>query len=596
MKLSHLYSNRPGLFAPIRFREGFNVILGNIQHPKDEKKIGHNLGKTFLIEIIDFGLLKGGIDKNHLFKRRADLFSPFIFFLEIQLPSGGYVTIRRSADEATKIAFKRHNDSQQDFTESPEDTWDHWRVSLEKAVTLLDGFLAFKPIKPWSYRKGLSYFLRTQYDYGDVFQLAKHIGFHKYWKPYLARILGFDDQILTEKYDADADLEKLRASQAELQAEVNLKPSDFEKLRASIAVKRDEVDTKVNALDGFDFQGQEAAMARDLAESTEVEIANNNEVLYNARHDLTQIERSLSDEVHFDIADVQRVFSEAQLTFPNQLARDYSDLVEFNRRILTERRAHLTAQAASLREAVVTLEKDNAILSAKRRDILKVLGGTDSLQKFKDLQRQLDQDRAQLTLLETKAAKLEEIIALQTRARLTKTKVDETTAALQDMVHAGNPRYQEIQLTFSRIVTEVLHRTALLYLEQNGEGNLDVPAEFSDTTTDLHTDEDRGTTFRQLLCIAFDLSVLISYAREPFFHFVYHDGGLERLQNKLKLALLQVIRDTCAHHGIQYILSALSEDLPTTEDPNHLCPKPEEIILTLHDGGDQGRLFKMEVF
>lgn len=99
-----------------------------------------------------------------------------------------------------------------------------------------------------------------------------------------------------------------------------------------------------------------------------------------------------------------------------------------------------------------------------------------------------------------------------------------------------------------------------------------------------------------MLCIAFDLAVLISYSKEPFFHFVYHDGGLERLQNKLKLALLQVIRDACATHGIQYIFTALSEDLPTQEDTTHLCPKPEEIILTLDDSGDSGRLFKMGTF
>ena len=43
----------------------------------------------------------------------------------------------------------------------------------------------------------------------------------------------------------------------------------------------------------------------------------------------------------------------------------------------------------------------------------------------------------------------------------------------------------------------------------------------------------------------------ISYAKEPFFLFVYHDGGL---QNKLKLALLRIIRETCTTYGIQEIL------------------------------------------
>jgi len=596
MKLSYLYSDQPDTFAPIRFRDGFNVVLAHIHNPKDGSKLGHNLGKTLLIEILDFCFLKK-VTKDHLFKRRADLFSGFIFFLEIQLPNGNFLTTRRSAAEPTKIAFKRHNEARQDFSELPESAWDHWRETFDNAVVLLDSILAFTSIKPWSYRKGLGYFLRGQNDYGNVFQLSKFgVGKHKDWKPYIAKVLGFDDAVLTEKYEADAASAKLRNDAAEVQAEVTLKSKDFDKLRASIAVKRDEVETKVRAIDAFDFHGQEIELAREVAESTEVEIADNNNLLYNARHDLAQVERGLEDDIHFDLADIKRVFSEAQITFPDQLVRDYDDLIEFNRRIHTERRSALHDRAASLKVEVSKLEKANASLSRRRMEILQVLGGTDSLQKFKDLQRQIDQDRANLTLMETKAAKLESLLAIQDQVRQIKARTEELTAAIQHLIHQGSQRYQEIQLNFSRIMKEVTQRTALLYLDQNGEGNIDFHAEFTDAETDLHTEEDRGTSFRQLLCIAFDLSILISHAKEPFFHFVYHDGGLERLQNKLKLALLRVIRDTCAEHDIQYIFSALSEDIPTAEDPNGLCPAPEEIILTLDDSGDSGRLFKMGTF
>ena len=596
MKLSQLYSDQPALFPPIRFRDGLNVVLANICYPKDNAKLGHNLGKTLLIEIIDFGLLKG-VKKEHLFKRQVDLFADFVFFLEIQLPGGAYLTIRRSAAEPTKIAFKRHSQAHQDFTMLPESEWDHWKETFKNAVALLDGILALTPIKPWSYRKGLGYFLRGQNDYGNVFQLAKFgAGRHKEWKPYLAKVLGFDDAILTSKYEADAALEKLRSDSGELQAEIALKPNDFEKLRASITIKRDEVDSKLRALDTFDFHSQEITLTREVAESIEIEVAANNNELYNARHDLVQVELGLQDDIHFDLEDVQRVFKEAQLTFPEQLARDYDDLVEFNRRILTERQANLRERAVILRTEIAKAESANAALSTRRKEILQVLGGTDSLQKFKDLQRQLDQDRASLTLMETKAAKLESLLKIQDDIRQTKSRVDELTAGIQQMIHHSSPRYQEIQRTFNRIIKEVLHRTALLYVDQNGEGNLEPHAEFSEVDSDLHTEEDRGTSFRQMLCIAFDLAVLISYSKEPFFHFVYHDGGLERLQNKLKLALLQVIRDACAAHGIQYIFTALSEDLPSQEDTTHLCPRPEEIILTLDDSGDSGRLFKMGTF
>jgi len=40
--------------------------------------------------------------------------------------------------------------------------------------------------------------------------------------------------------------------------------------------------------------------------------------------------------------------------------------------------------------------------------------------------------------------------------------------------------------------------------------SLDFHAEFTDTTTAAPTQERRGTTFLKLLCIAFDLAVLIS--------------------------------------------------------------------------------------
>jgi len=596
MKLSHMYSDQPGLFPPIRFREALNVVLGHIRHPKDDSKIGHCLGKTLLIDILDFCLLKQ-VRKDHLFRRKSEVFSDFVFFLEIQLPDGGFLTIRRSAAEPTKIAFKRHLDRWQNFSELPEPEWDHWRETFDNAVVLLDSLLAFTPIKPWSYRKGLGYFLRGQNDYGNVFQLTKFgAGKHKEWKPYLAKVLGFDDALLTAKYEADAEVAKLQASAAELQAEITFKPKDFDKLRASITVKRDEVDAKARAIDAFDFHAQETGLAREAAESIETDIATNNTLLYNARHDLAHIERNLDDEIHFDIADIQRVFSEAQITFPDQLVRDYDDLVEFNRRILTERQAALRDRAAALRQDITALEQGNAALSDRRREILKVLGGTDSLQKFKDLQRQIDQDRAQLALMETKSARLESLLAIQEDLRTTRARTVQLTAEIAQMVHQGSPRYLEIQRTFSRILKDVLGRTALLYLDQNGDGNLDPHAEFSDADTDLHTEEDRGTSFRQLLCIAFDLAVLIVYAKEPFFHFVYHDGGLERLQNKIKLALLRVIREAGAVHGIQYVLSALSEDIPSQEDTENLCPSAEEIILTLDDSGDGGRLFKMGRF
>ena len=110
MKLSRLYSNSPELFAPVDFTPGLNVVLAEIRLPENRDKDTHNLGKTTLGRVLDFGFLAGRDPKFFLFKH-FNLFKDFVFFLEIELADASYVTVRRGVQEATKISFKKHEAS-----------------------------------------------------------------------------------------------------------------------------------------------------------------------------------------------------------------------------------------------------------------------------------------------------------------------------------------------------------------------------------------------------------------------------------------------------------------------------------------------------
>src|ERR1700723_699065 len=89
MKLSKLYSNRP-TFGPIDFLDGLNVVMAEIRLPENQDKDTHNLGKTTLGRLLDFGFLAGKDPKFFLFKH-FDLFKDFIFFLEIELTAASYL-------------------------------------------------------------------------------------------------------------------------------------------------------------------------------------------------------------------------------------------------------------------------------------------------------------------------------------------------------------------------------------------------------------------------------------------------------------------------------------------------------------------------
>ena len=219
MKPSKLYSNKPDIFAPVEFTPELNVVLAEIRLPENRDRDTHNLGKTTLGRLLDFGSLANRDPKFFLFKH-IDVFGKFVFFLEIELAQGSYVTVRRSVEEATKIAFKKHAARHQDFTTLPDSEWDHVEVPFDRAKELLDSILDWRSLNPWHFRKGLGYFLRSQSDFGDVFQLGKFANKHADWKPFLAHILGFDAAIIARHYTKAEELEDKQAKAATIRQEM----------------------------------------------------------------------------------------------------------------------------------------------------------------------------------------------------------------------------------------------------------------------------------------------------------------------------------------------------------------------------------------
>ena len=81
MKLVKIFSNKKE-FKEIEFNEHFNIIVGKktkeANNEDNKKKDSHNLGKTSLVNLIDFLLLKR-FEGENIFKRHSNLFKEHIF-------------------------------------------------------------------------------------------------------------------------------------------------------------------------------------------------------------------------------------------------------------------------------------------------------------------------------------------------------------------------------------------------------------------------------------------------------------------------------------------------------------------------------------
>ena len=158
----------------------------------------------------------------------------------------------------------------------------------------------------------------------------------------------------------------------------------------------------------------------------------------------------------------------------------------------------------------------------------------------------------------------------------------------------NDSKFSSIRLFFSEIVEDVIAHKALLNVFVNKEGHLEFRAEILDDAGNA-TSADLGHTYRKLLCIAFDLAVVRAHLDDKFPRFVYHDGVFESLDDRKKANLLKVIREY-ADLGVQPVITLIDSDMPPAGENDEPVFSPDHIVLTLHDEGPDGRLFRMKAW
>ena len=217
-----------------------------------------------------------------------------------------------------------------------------------------------------------------------------------------------------------------------------------------------------------------------------------------------------------------------------------------------------------------------------------MLTDVDVYDKFKVYQKELATLEAELTLLREKLRLIECSSTIRAEIELLKDKrktyVDDINKAIAGRSHA------EINKIFNQIVTEVTDTNAIISIKQNVDSNVEFAADYQ-TTAHITTSEADGTSYKKLLCVAFDLALLISYSSHSFYKFVYHDGVLEGLDDRVKQRLITITQRICSEYGLQYILSLIDSDIPQNIEAPNLEFPIDTICLDLNDIDDSGKLF-----
>lgn len=584
MKLSKIYSNKQ--FKNIEFNNDFNVVIGKITDKTKRKDDTHNLGKTLLISIIDFLLLKKFIRKSHFLGK--DIFKGQIFYCEIELNNGKYLIIRRAVDNPTKISFKLNDFKLEGFQQ--DINWDEENLPFEKAQKKLNEYLNFDVLSNWSYRKTITYFLRSQQDYQDVYRLNKFKGTDKDWKPMVFDLLGFDGNIIKEKAELEERRKELSNEIAILKRKAQIDTSEKDRIQGLLEIKKDEKENTESKIDKFNFYEKDKSINQQLVDEIDNKIQILNTQRYNISFEIERIERSISSSVdEIDLDEIKQIYNEVEIYFPSQLLKNYEQLIDFNRSITQERRKYLKENLDEFKKSFDEIDEELKNLEAEKEELLAYLTDRDSYTKFKENQKSLSKLEAEIINLEEKIVLIDGASEIESEIQKIQDSLKDKTKEIKSQIDLR--KHTEIRRTFNRIISSVLNVSAVISISQNNQGNVEFNANIQNPQSLEITAEGFGTTYRKLLCMAFDLSILIHYSGNSFFRFVYHDGALEGLDDRKKTEFLDIVKKICADHNLQYILTLIDSDLPKNEKNEVISFPSDEICRELHDKDDSGKLF-----
>ncbi|WP_201615480.1 DUF2326 domain-containing protein [Psychrobacter urativorans] len=593
MKLSKLYSNQNTIFEPIVFNNGFNVVYGDIRHPERYELDTHNLGKTTLAKLLDFMFLAKRHPKQFLFKHE-ERFAEFIFFLELELADGSYLTIRRSIKENTRIFFKKHNEKQQDFSSLTDNLWSHGDVAIDNAKVLLEGWLHFDILSQYPYRKIIGYLVRTQEDFRNVFKLNKEAGKDLYWKPYMADLLGFDGDLAKQHYEKLAEVNKLKDKISAISlSDMDNVTKELSKIDNKLLLRQKELTKLQEFIDNFNFDEIDQEKIEQLVNSIDNEIANLNMREYSIKNNIHRINESLNTvSIKFNTSEIENLFKEANILFPEEVSKDFNQLIDFNKAITKERKKFLKEELSELQSELVFIEDQLESLNLERANHLSFLSETKLVTKFRESNKEIARVQAEIAFLDKQKENIDEIQSLTKGKRALETELDSIQDDMQvnltEVNEVTDSVFSNVRIYFNEIISKVFNKEGSITVYLNKNGNFEFDATYQDFQGN-NTSEGDGNTYGKFLCIAFDLAVARAYLDKNYPKFLYIDGALEVLDDRKRKLLLEVLREYSSL-GIQIIITTISSE--TSGFPQNPF-NDKEIVLTFHDDGKNGRLFKM---
>jgi uncharacterized protein YydD (DUF2326 family) len=548
-----VHANRKG-FHTAAFTSGVNLVLADRSSVAGDKDTTNALGKSTLIEIIDFCLASNTSPGKGL---RVEALQGWAFTLELTI-GGNDVAVTRSPDtpsffavEGPTVGWPVQPTPNKEGTPGLETK--KWRAVLAWALFGISDAASQTGYKP-SARSLLSYFVRNQTAaYNTPF---KHFDNQKTWdiQVHNSFLLGLNwekaatwQQLKDQKNALDALKQAIKTGAVDGEL-ASLGELEAERLRLTNQLERER-----EALSDF----------RVLPQYREIEAQAN--VLTSEIHGLVnanivdkrRLQRYRDSIVNEDTPTADRLealYDEAGVALPGAVRKTLADARAFNAKIVANRREFIASEIAALEDAVATRDIQVTALTDRRADYLSALSGQGALEELTHLQEFHAATRL----------KVDELTNRITQLRQMTTKSDTIKVETVELKRATTLDYEERRSLWSKALSLFSEFSEALY-KAPGRLVIDIDDTGYKFDVEIAGSPSEGISKMKIFC--YDL-MLISFARQRGLgiDFLIHDSTIfDGVDPRQRAHALELATKMSTKYGFQYIC-ALNTDMVPTND------------------------------
>ncbi|MCK5155474.1 MAG: DUF2326 domain-containing protein, partial [Spirochaetales bacterium] len=443
-----------------------------------------------------------------------------------------------------------------------------------------------------SFRSLIPFFIRPKKEsYVDCKKPGK-IGSEYQTLLYNSFLIGLDINLAEKKYILRKEQERIRNLEKNFKNDSLLR--DFFTGDKDVSLTLVDLEDKIVKIEQDLEKFQVADDYHDIqkeADSIEKKLFDINNEITIIKNNIDNIEKSLNITPSMSSLDLEAIYAESKVLFPETVKKTLDDIDDFYRKLLSNRIRRLSEQRNLLKLSHSDKLEESNLLKDKLDGLMKYLGKHQALDLFISLSQKVAE-------LKSEKGNLEKYQVLQSEY---KSKERQTEKDMIDLSEITDNYLVEIEEN-TRKIRDCFRALAKTFYPQSvagltintneGENQL-----VFDIEPKIESDGSDGISNVKLFC--YDLSILFE-GQNHNIDFIFHDSRLyDGIDERQKAAMFKTIRNYFSNNDKQYIATVnqnqLNEIKANLSSEEYKSIIEDNTILTLTDDLDSEKLLGIKV-